>query len=62
MPGESRDGQEPFPLDELIAHASKRIVFISEIPRKAVEAFVANSLKSGFMRTAPDLSRLFETP
>ena len=47
---------------ELIAHAWKRIIFTSEIPRASVEAFVANAQKAGFMKTAPDLSRLFETP
>jgi len=48
--------------DALIAHAWKRIVFTSEIPRASVQAFVANSQKAGFMKTAPDISRLFETP
>jgi NitT/TauT family transport system substrate-binding protein len=47
---------------ELIARAWKRIIFTSEIPRASVQAFVTNSQKAGFMRTAPDLSRLFETP
>jgi NitT/TauT family transport system substrate-binding protein len=47
---------------ELIARAWKRIIFTSEIPRASVQAFVANSQKAGFMRTAPDLSRLFEAP
>jgi NitT/TauT family transport system substrate-binding protein len=47
---------------ELIAHAWKRIIFTSEIPRASVQAFVANSQKAGFMKTAPDLARLFETP
>ncbi|HEX3444350.1 MAG TPA: ABC transporter substrate-binding protein [Chthoniobacterales bacterium] len=47
---------------ELITRAWKRIVFTSEIPRASVQAFVSNSQKAGFMRTAPDLSRLFETP
>jgi len=47
---------------ELFASAWKRITLSSEIPRAAVQAFVANSLKSGFMKSAPDLSRLFETP
>jgi NitT/TauT family transport system substrate-binding protein len=46
----------------LIAHAWKRIIFTSEIPRASVQAFVANSQKAGFMKTAPDISRLFETP
>jgi NitT/TauT family transport system substrate-binding protein len=47
---------------ELIARAWKRIIFTSEIPRASVQAFVTNSQKAGFMKTAPDLSRLFETP
>jgi sulfonate transport system substrate-binding protein len=47
---------------ELVAHAWKRILFTSDIPRASVQAFVINSQKAGFMRTAPDLSRLFETP
>jgi len=47
---------------ELIAQAWKRIIFTSEIPRASVEAFVTNSQKAGFMRSAPDLSRLFATP
>ncbi|MGB8355870.1 MAG: ABC transporter substrate-binding protein [Chthoniobacteraceae bacterium] len=55
---ETRNAMSP----ELIAHAWKRIIFTSDMPNKAVEAFVANSLKSGFMKAAPDLSRLFETP
>jgi NitT/TauT family transport system substrate-binding protein len=47
---------------ELIVHAWKRIIFTSEIPRASVQAFVANSQKAGFMKAAPDISRLFETP
>jgi hypothetical protein len=47
---------------ELIALAWKRINFTSEIPRASVEAFVTSSQKAGFMRSVPDLSRLFETP
>ena len=47
---------------DLIAHAWKRITLSTDIPRKDVEAFVGNSLKTGFLRTAPDLSRLFEAP
>jgi NitT/TauT family transport system substrate-binding protein len=47
---------------ELIARAWRRITFTSEIPRASVQAFVVNSQKAGFMRTVPDLSRLFETP
>jgi NitT/TauT family transport system substrate-binding protein len=47
---------------ELISHAWKRITFTSEIPRASVQAFIANSQKAGFMKTVPDISRLFETP
>ena len=47
---------------ELLAHAWKRIIFTSEIPRASVQAFVANSQRAGFMKTAPDISRLFEMP
>jgi NitT/TauT family transport system substrate-binding protein len=47
---------------ELIARAWKRIIFTSEIPRASVQAFVINSQRAGFMRNAPDLARLFETP
>ena len=47
---------------EFLAHAWKRIIFTSEIPRASVQAFVANSQRAGFMKTAPDISRLFETP
>jgi hypothetical protein len=47
---------------ELIAHAWKRITFTSDLPRASVQAFVANAQKADFMKTQPDLSRLFETP
>jgi NitT/TauT family transport system substrate-binding protein len=47
---------------ELIARAWKRMTLTSEIPRVSIQAFVSNSQKAGFMRMAPDLSRLFETP
>ncbi|HLW36538.1 MAG TPA: ABC transporter substrate-binding protein [Chthoniobacterales bacterium] len=46
----------------LIAAAWKRITFTAETPRASVEKFVQNSVKAGFIRTAPDLSKLFETP
>jgi len=55
---ETRNAMSP----DLITHAWKRIIFTSAMPSKEVGAFVANSLKSGFMKVAPDLSRLFETP
>jgi NitT/TauT family transport system substrate-binding protein len=47
---------------DLITQAWKRITFTAETPRASIESFVQNSLKSGFIRTAPDLKRLFETP
>jgi NitT/TauT family transport system substrate-binding protein len=47
---------------QIIASAWKRIVFTSETPRTSVEKFMQNSVKAGFIKTAPDLSKLFETP
>ena len=47
---------------ELIAQSWKRIVFTAEIPRASVESFMQNSVKTGFIKTAPDLSKLFEKP
>jgi sulfonate transport system substrate-binding protein len=45
---------------EVIAAAWKRIVFTAETPRASVETFVQNSVRAGFIKTAPDLSKLFE--
>ena len=47
---------------EIIGAAWKRIVFTSETPRASVEKFMQNSVRSGFIKTAPDLSKLFEKP
>lgn len=47
---------------EIIAAAWKRIVFTPETPRTSVEKFMKNSVKAGFIKSAPDLSKLFETP
>lgn len=47
---------------ELIAASWKRIIFTSIIPRAAVEKFVQNSVRAGFIKSAPDLSKLFENP
>jgi NitT/TauT family transport system substrate-binding protein len=47
---------------QVIAAAWKRIVFTSETPRAAVEKFMQNSVKAGFIKTAPVLSKLFEQP
>src|SRR4029077_13253446 len=38
------------------------LIFTSKIPRASVQAIVANSQKAGFMKTAPDIARLFEMP
>jgi len=47
---------------DLIAQSWKRIAFTAEIPRASIESFMQNSLKTGFIKTAPDLSKLFEKP
>ena len=47
---------------QLIDASWKRIVFTAETPRAAVEKFMQNSVKAGFIKTAPDLSKLFENP
>src|ERR1700730_1076813 len=45
---------------QVITSAWKRIVFTSETPRAAVEKFMQNSVRAGFIKSAPDLSKLFE--
>jgi NitT/TauT family transport system substrate-binding protein len=47
---------------EVIASAWNRIVFTAEVPRASVETFMQNSVRAGFIKTAPDLTKLFETP
>src|SRR5437867_427929 len=47
---------------QVIASAWKRIASTSETPRAAVEKFMQNSVRAGFIKTPPDLSKLFETP
>jgi NitT/TauT family transport system substrate-binding protein len=47
---------------DLILQSWGRIAFSAEIPRAAVESFMQNSVKAGFIKSAPDLSRLFERP
>jgi len=47
---------------DLIAQSWQRITFTAEVPRPSVESFVQNSLKSGLIKKAPDLSNLFEKP
>jgi NitT/TauT family transport system substrate-binding protein len=47
---------------DLVAQSWKRIVFTAEVPRPSIESFMQNSLKTGFIKTAPDLTKLFEKP
>ena len=47
---------------QVIAAAWMRIVFTAETPRTAVESFVQNSVRAGFIKSAPDLTKLFEKP
>lgn len=47
---------------DLIAQSWKRIVFTAEVPRASIESFMQSSLKTGFIKTAPDLTKLFEKP
>jgi ABC-type nitrate/sulfonate/bicarbonate transport system substrate-binding protein len=47
---------------DLIAQSWQRITFTSEVPRASVESFMQNSVKSGFIKKEPDLSKLFEKP
>jgi hypothetical protein len=47
---------------QLIDAAWKRIVFTAETPRSSVEKFMQNSVRAGFIKTAPDLSKLFQNP
>jgi len=45
---------------DLIAQAWKRIVLTTEVSPEEYQHFVSNAQKAGFMRKAPDLSRLIE--
>jgi NitT/TauT family transport system substrate-binding protein len=47
---------------DLISASWKRIAFTAEMPRASIESFLQNSLKTGFIKTAPDLTKLFEKP
>ncbi len=46
----------------LIAHAWNRIVLTNRVSRAELERFVVKAQQAGFLRTAPDLARLVETP
>jgi NitT/TauT family transport system substrate-binding protein len=45
---------------DLITQSWKRIAFTAEVPRASVDSFMQNSMKTGFIKSAPDLSKLFE--
>lgn len=45
---------------DLVAHAWSRIKLTIDVSRESLEKFVANAQKAGFLRKAPDLSRLVE--
>ncbi|PVE25470.1 aliphatic sulfonate ABC transporter substrate-binding protein [Microvirga sp. KLBC 81] len=47
---------------ELVARAWSRMNITSDVKRDAFQAFMTSAQKVGFMRGAPDLSRLVETP
>jgi NitT/TauT family transport system substrate-binding protein len=47
---------------DLIVQSWKRITFTADVPRASVESFMQNSMKTGFIKSAPDLSKLFEKP
>jgi NitT/TauT family transport system substrate-binding protein len=48
--------------DQLIANAWKRIVLTNDVNRGMLEKFVGNAKTAGFLRNAPDISKLVETP
>ena len=47
---------------ELIARAWNRIILTNQVSRDRLESFVAKARAAGFLRTAPDLTRLVEAP
>jgi NitT/TauT family transport system substrate-binding protein len=47
---------------ELVQRAWRRIVPSAAVSRAALERYVANAKAAGFLRAAPDLSRLIERP
>jgi NitT/TauT family transport system substrate-binding protein len=46
----------------LIAHAWNRIILTNDVSRDTLDKFVANARAAGFLRQAPDLSRLLVQP
>ena len=47
---------------ELVERAWKRIVLTNDVTRASLEKFVTDAQAVGFLRGAPDLARLIETP
>jgi NitT/TauT family transport system substrate-binding protein len=47
---------------ELVARAWKRIILTNDIKRDALDTFMKSAQSVGFLRGAPDLSRLIEAP
>ena len=47
---------------ELIERAWKRIIVTSDISQQVLDKFMSNAQSVGFLRGAPDLSRLIEKP
>jgi len=47
---------------DLIAHAWKRILLTNEVKEADFQKFVVNAQSAGFLKDAPNLSRLVETP
>jgi NitT/TauT family transport system substrate-binding protein len=46
----------------LIAHAWKRIILTNDVKQADFQTFVTKARSAGFLKDAPDLSRLVETP
>jgi NitT/TauT family transport system substrate-binding protein len=46
----------------IVARAWPRIVLSTKIDREPLDSFVTKAKEAGFLRTAPDLSRLIERP
>jgi NitT/TauT family transport system substrate-binding protein len=47
---------------DLVASAWKRIVLTGDVSLDALKTFVSSAQAVGFLRNAPDLSHLVETP
>jgi NitT/TauT family transport system substrate-binding protein len=47
---------------ELISRAWKRIALVDDVDLGELQSFVANAVKAGLLRSAPDLTRLLEKP